>query len=215
MIQFTSVSKSFTIAEETTQIFKDFNLEIQDGEFVAIMGPSGSGKSTLLGLASGLISPDSGQVMIAGTDVSSLGDTDKVTKFRGANIAYIFQTFELIPTLTVRENIELPLDINQQIERAFSVEDILIRVGLTGKGNRYPDSLSGGERQRVAIARAFIAKLPYLYADEPTGNLDRINADRVMNLLEELHAETGNTILMITHDPVIAERADRTINIGE
>ncbi len=214
MIQFSNVYKSYTVAGETTEIFKDFSFQIKTGEFVAIMGPSGSGKSTLLGLASGLIAPDAGDIMIGSRSLTGLRGSEEITAFRGANIAYIFQTFELIPTLTVRENIELPLDINRSVERAYDLEEILARVGLTGKANRYPDSLSGGERQRVAIARAFVGKLPYLYADEPTGNLDRINADRIMSLLEELHSETGSTILMITHDPVVAARAGRTIKLG-
>jgi putative ABC transport system ATP-binding protein len=213
MIAFDQVTKSYTTGGETVTILKDFNLEIQTGEFVAIMGPSGSGKSTLLGLAGGIITPDSGSVKLGATELSALSDA-QATEFRGANIAYIFQSFELIATLTVRENIELPLDINQGVARAYSVDEILTRVGLSGKGDRYPDQLSGGERQRVAIARAFIGKFPYLYADEPTGNLDRANAERVMDLIAELHGETGNTILMITHDPLIGARADRVVEIG-
>jgi putative ABC transport system ATP-binding protein len=213
MIAFDQVTKSYTTGGETVTILKDFNLEIQTGEFVAIMGPSGSGKSTLLGLAGGIITPDTGSVKLGATELSALSDA-QATEFRGANIAYIFQSFELISTLTVRENIELPLDINQGVARAYSVDEILTRVGLSGKGDRYPDQLSGGERQRVAIARAFIGKFPYLYADEPTGNLDRANAERVMDLIAELHAETGNTILMITHDPLIGARADRVVEIG-
>jgi putative ABC transport system ATP-binding protein len=213
MIAFDQVTKSYTTGGETVTILKDFDLEIQTGEFVAIMGPSGSGKSTLLGLAGGIITPDSGSVKLGATELSTLSDA-QATEFRGANITYIFQSFELIATLTVRENIELPLDINQGVARAYSVDEILSRVGLIGKGDRYPDQLSGGERQRVAIARAFIGKFPYLYADEPTGNLDRANAERVMDLIAELHAETGNTILMITHDPLIGARADRVVEIG-
>jgi putative ABC transport system ATP-binding protein len=213
MIAFTGVTKSYTTGNEKITILNNFDLSIQSGEFVAIMGPSGSGKSTLLGLAGGIISPDSGTIEIGEVTLSSLRDTE-ATEFRGANIAYIFQSFELISTLTVRENIELPLDINKSVPRAYGVEDILARVGLTGKGDRYPDQLSGGERQRVAIARAFIGKFPYLYADEPTGNLDRTNAERVMDIIAELHAETGNTILMITHDPLIGARADRVVQIG-
>lgn len=213
MIAFDQVTKSYTTGGETVTILKDFDLEIQTGEFVAIMGPSGSGKSTLLGLAGGIITPDSGSVKLGEAELSALSDA-QATEFRGANIAYIFQSFELISTLTVRENIELPLDINQGVARAYSVDEILTRVGLSGKGDRYPDQLSGGERQRVAIARAFIGKFPYLYADEPTGNLDRANAERVMDLIAELHAETGNTILMITHDPLIGARADRVVEIG-
>jgi putative ABC transport system ATP-binding protein len=213
MIVFDQVTKSYTTGGETVTILKDFNLSVQTGEFVAIMGPSGSGKSTLLGLAGGIITPDSGSVSLGEVELSALRDA-RSTEFRGANIAYIFQSFELISTLTVRENIELPLDINQGVARAYSVDEILARVGLTGKGDRYPDQLSGGERQRVAIARAFIGKFPYLYADEPTGNLDRTNAERVMDLIAELHGETGNTILMITHDPLIGARADRVVEIG-
>ena len=132
MIVFDQVAKSYTTGGETVTIFNQFDLQVKTGEFVAIMGPSGSGKSTLLGLAGGIISPDTGSVNIGGTELSGMSDT-QATEFRGANIAYIFQSFELISTLTVRENIELPLDINRGVERAYNVDEVLARVGLSGK----------------------------------------------------------------------------------
>lgn len=139
---------------------------------------------------------------------------DAITAFRGSRIAFIFQAYELIPNLTVEENIDLPIDINH-IPRRFTTAEILERVGLTGKGARYPTELSGGEQQRVAVARAFVGQLPYLLADEPTGNLDRKNANRIMDLIDELHKEAGNTILMITHDPEVAGRADVVYELRE
>ncbi len=213
MIHLSYIAKSYTTGGEVVQIFSDLSLSIESGEFVAIMGPSGSGKSTLLGLISGLLAPDSGVVQIGSQDISKLSE-DATTRFRGKNISYIFQAYELVPSLTVEENIDLPIDISGS-PRRFEVTDILEKVGLTGKKNRYPGELSGGEKQRVAIARAFVSEVPYLLADEPTGNLDRTNALRVIDLLASLHKETKNTILMITHDREIAERADRILELRD
>jgi putative ABC transport system ATP-binding protein len=212
MIQLSHIEKSYNSGGERVEILKDFSLSVQSGEFIALMGPSGSGKSTILGLISGLLSPDSWEVQVGDFRFSGLSN-DQITAIRWSNIAYIFQSFELIPTLTVRENIELPLDINPGVPRRFSVEELLDRVGLTGKSERYPNALSGWEKQRVAIARAFIGSMPYLLADEPTGNLDRKTADTIMELIVQLHKETGNTIILITHDPVVAARADRIVSL--
>ena len=140
-------------------------------------------------------------------DITSLSK-DQMIEWRGQNIAFSFQAFELIPNLTAEENIDLVLDISHA-KRRYTTDIILEKVGLKGKGKRYPKELSGGEQQRLAIARAFVADVPYLFADEPTGNLDETNATRIMDLIDVLHQETGNTIVMITHDPDIAKRADR------
>lgn len=206
MIELKQLSKSYSSEEEIVEIFRDLNFAVPTGTFACVMGPSGSGKSTLLSLLSGLISPQKGSVVLDNTDLTNLSE-DAITQFRGKNIAFIFQAYELIPNLTVEENIDLPVDING-VSRRFTTAEILDRVWLAGKGKRYPTELSGWEQQRVAVARAFVANVPYLLADEPTGNLDRKNANRIMDLIDELHAETGNTILMITHDLEVAKRAD-------
>lgn len=170
------------------------------------MGASGAGKSTILSLIAGIISPECGSISLGETDITTL-TRDAMIQYRGKNIAFIFQAFELIPNLTVEENIDLVLDISHA-PRRYVTSEILEKVWLTGKWHRYPTELSGGEQQRVAIARAFVADVPYLLADEPTGNLDEGNASRVMDIIDILHKETGNTIVMITHDADIASRAD-------
>jgi putative ABC transport system ATP-binding protein len=199
------------------------------------MGASGAGKSSLISLIAGIISPDTGSIHLGDSvndhdfsipfptdtvhssrndrviDITTL-TRDEMIAYRGGHIAFIFQAFELIPNLTVTENIDLVLDISHA-PRRYETTEILERVGLTGKGSRYPTELSGGEQQRVAIARAFVADVPYLLADEPTGNLDEANADRIMQLISELHRETGNTIIMITHDRDIAAHADMTYRL--
>lgn len=207
MIRLVSVSKSFFSGEETVPVLSDASFTLPDGAFYAITGPSGSGKSTLLNIAAGLVVPDSGSAYFDDTDIAKL-DEDARTRFRGKNLAFVFQQFHLVPNLTVEENVELPLRLNG-LERRFDTEAILGRVGLSGKEKRYPFELSGGEQQRVAIARAFVGNVPYLLMDEPTGNLDRKNADRVMDLVSELRKETEISILAITHDPTVADRADR------
>ena len=175
------------------------------------MGASGAGKSTILSLIAGIISPDRGSIYLEQTDITTLS-RDEMIAYRGSHIAFIFQAFELIPNLTVTENIDLVLDISHA-PRRYETTEILERVGLTGKGSRYPTELSGGEEQRVAIARAFVADVPYLLADEPTGNLDEKNAEKIMQLIIELHRETHNTIIMITHDRNIASHADMTYRL--
>jgi putative ABC transport system ATP-binding protein len=167
----------------------------------------------LLNLASGLIVPDSGSVFFDDTDIAVL-DEDARTRFRGKNVAFVFQQFHLVPNLTVEENVELALSLNG-LKRRFDTEAILGRVGLLGKEKRYPFELSGGEQQRVGIARAFVGDVPYLFMDEPTGNLDKKNADRVMDLIGELRRETEVSILAITHDESVAARADKRFRVGE
>ncbi len=176
------------------------------------MGASGAGKSSLLSLIAGIITPDAGSIYLGERDITALS-RDEMTAFRGKHIAFIFQAFELIPNLTVSENIDLVLDISHA-ERRYETDEILEKVGLAGKGNRYPNELSGGEQQRVAIARAFVSRVPYLFADEPTGNLDERNAEKIMELIRALHEETGNTIIMITHDKGIASHADMVYRLS-
>jgi putative ABC transport system ATP-binding protein len=213
MIQLKNISKSYTSHGEKVTLFTDLDWEIQTGSFTALMGASGAGKSSLISLIAGIISPDSGSIHLGDTDIIELS-RDEMIAFRGQHIAFIFQAFELIPNLTVSENIDLVLDISHA-PRRYETTEILERVGLTNKWNRYPAELSGGEQQRVAIARAFVADVPYLFADEPTGNLDEKNAEKIMELITELHAETENTIIMITHDRDIAGYADMTYRLHE
>lgn len=213
MIRIHAVSKTFVSGDETVQVLKNANFILPDGAFYAVTGPSGSGKSTLLNLASGLVVPDFGNVFFDETDIAQM-DEDARTRFRGKHIAFVFQQFHLVPNLTVEQNVELPLQLNG-LERRFDTEAILGRVGLSGKEKRYPFELSGGEQQRVAIARAFVGHVPYLFMDEPTGNLDRKNADLVMDLIGELRHETEVSILAITHDDLVAARADVRFRVGD
>ena len=213
MIALQKISKSYNSHSEKVTLFTDLDWHIQTGSFTALMGASGAGKSSLISLIAGIISPDSGSIHLGHTDITTLS-RDEMIAYRGSHIAFIFQAFELIPNLTVTENIDLVLDISHA-PRRYTTDEILSRVGLESKGSRYPTELSGGEQQRVAIARAFVADVPYLLADEPTGNLDEVNAGRIMELITELHRETGNTIIMITHDRDIAGYADETYRLHD
>lgn len=206
MISLQDISKTYHTKNDTVTLFTGLEWQIEQGKFVALMWASGAGKSSVLSLIAGIIKPDNGKIFLGDTDITMLS-TDQMIEYRGKNIAFIFQAFELIPNLTVEENIDLVLDISHA-DRRYSTNDILEKVGLTGKGSRYPSELSGGEQQRVAIARAFVADVPYLLADEPTGNLDEANARKIMDLINVLHKETWNTIVMITHDSGIAKNAD-------
>ncbi len=206
MIHLKDISKSYTSHSETVTLFTHLDWTIESGSFVALMGASGAGKSTLLSLIAGILSPESGSILLGDTDITTL-TRDATIEYRGKHIAFIFQAFELIPNLTVEVNIDLVLDISHA-PRRYTTSEILDKVWLSGKWARYPHELSGGEQQRVAIARAFVADVPFLLADEPTGNLDEGNAGRIMDLIDILHQETKNTIIMITHDRDIANRAD-------
>ncbi len=207
MISLKNISKSYTTLDEKIQLFTNLDWTIESGDFIALMGASGAGKSTILSLVAGIIRPDEGRIILW-EDAITEYSPDDMTLYRGKNIAFIFQAFELIPNLTVEENIDIVLDISQA-KRRYTTEGILEKVWLKGKAMRYPNELSGGEQQRVAIARAFVADVPYLLADEPTGNLDEGNARKIMHLIEELHKETKNTIIMITHDRDIASHAKK------
>lgn len=207
MIQLKKITKSYTSNGETIILFTDLDWQIESGSYVALMGASGAGKSSLLSLIAGILSPDHGSIHLGKQDITRLSK-DEMIAYRGKHIAFIFQAFELIPNLTVKENIDLVLDISHA-KRRYETDEIIEKVGLAGKWSRYPGELSGGEQQRVAIARAFVADVPYLFADEPTGNLDEDNATKIMDLIDTLHSETENTIIMITHDLGIAQRADQ------
>ena len=191
------------------EILKGIDLSIPSGEFVAIMGASGSGKSTLLGLLAGLDTVTSGTVTLDGVDITGL-EEDELALVRGRKIGFVFQSYQLIPTLTAEENVLLPAELlgTGDLRRA---RELLTRVGLDGRLDHYPVQLSGGEQQRVALARAFMVSPPILLADEPTGNLDSANGQHVLDLLLDLNAREGTTLVLVTHDATLARYADRQI----
>ncbi len=198
-------------------VLKEVSLEVEAGGFLAIVGPSGCGKTTLLGLLAGLDLPSAGTVTLDGTDLSALSE-DGRARLRGEKIGFVFQTFQLIPTLTARENVEVPMELagdhGGYAEIAQRAGQLLERVGLAGREHHYPAQLSGGEQQRVAIARAFANRPALLLADEPTGNLDADTGARIIELLVELNRESGTTIVLATHDADLAARAKRTLRLA-
>lgn len=197
-------------------MLRGIDLDIQQGETVALRGRSGSGKSTLLNLISGIDAPDDGQVVVAGQDITELSENDR-TIFRRSHIGFIYQAFNLIPTLDVSDNLRLVLELNRvsKEETAQRIEQLLGAVGLLERAGSYPDILSGGEQQRVAIARALCHRPKVLIADEPTGNLDDKTAGRVLDLLENLVRENGHTMLVATHSVAVASRCDRIIELHD
>ena len=214
-IELKNVTKTFHAGEEEYSALTRVSLNINSGEFVAIMGPSGSGKSTLLSLIGGLSKASSGAVSIDDIDLGGLGP-NKLSDFRREYLGFVFQSFYLVPYLTALENVMLPLAIQPGLNgtaRSMALES-LSRVGMDSKSGRLPSQLSGGEQERIAIARAIVNKPPLILADEPTGNLDSKTGDKVLEMLEGLHAE-GRTIVMVTHSEENAKRAGRTIEIRD
>jgi putative ABC transport system ATP-binding protein len=197
------------------EILRGIDLAIPRGQFVAIMGPSGSGKSTLLGLLAGLDNATSGKILLDGDDITGLSE-DRMAEVRGRKIGFVFQSFQLIPTLTAEENVLLPAELaGAGTEVTSRARQLLNRVGLADRMDHYPVQLSGGEQQRVALARAFITRPPILLADEPTGNLDGKTGEQVLELLLELNRGEGATLIMVTHDPALAAHADRVITLRD
>jgi putative ABC transport system ATP-binding protein len=214
MIEVRALRKSLRTGSTVVEILKGIEFSVERGEFVAIMGASGSGKSTLLGLLAGLDDATSGSVTLNGTVISNLAE-DKLAQLRGKTIGFVFQSYQLIPTLTALENVLLPYELNDEtgnrhagLERARS---LLASVGLSARGDHYPVQLSGGEQQRVALARAFMLRPPIVLADEPTGNLDSANGQHILDLLLRLNRAEGTTLVLVTHDPALAEHAGRRI----
>lgn len=210
------VVKSYGDGENLTQVLKGIDLTIERGEMVAIMGPSGSGKSTLLGCLSGLDTVTGGRVLINGTDITNLNE-NALASVRNRNIGFVFQTFNLIGTLTAQENVELPILLNGQskVDPAKRARELLDLVGLAHRRKHRPAQMSGGEQQRVAVARALANDPEVIFGDEPTGNLDSRNGEAVMALLTDLKQRTGKTLILVTHDPKIAARCDRTVHIQD
>ena len=215
IIEVVELTRSIATPTHRVDILRGINIAIPRGQFVAIMGPSGSGKSTLLGLLAGLDTATSGKILLDGTDITGLSE-DRMAEVRGRKIGFVFQSFQLIPTLTAEENVMLPAELagagGDIVERC---QELLRRVGLTERMDHYPVQLSGGEQQRVALARAFITKPPILLADEPTGNLDGVNGRAILELLLELNQREGTTLVLVTHDAELASFADRVITLRD
>ncbi len=207
-----NLGKSYGKKEVKVDALKHINIEINKGEFVAIIGPSGSGKSTMLHLLGGLERASSGSIKVNGVDIGKLSDK-KLAEYRRKEVGFVFQQFNLIPVLNVKENIELPLMLgNENIDEAY-INDIIDVLGLSDRKNHLPSQLSGGQQQRVAIGRALAIKPSIILADEPTGNLDSKTTEEVMVLLKESIRNYNQTLIVITHDRNIASKADRIINI--
>ena len=214
MITVEGLRKSIRNGTRTVDILKGLDFTVPKGQFAAIMGSSGSGKSTLLGLLAGLDTPSAGNVYLNGTAISYLPE-DKLAKVRGRTIGFVFQSYQLIPTLTALENVLLPHELNSDSQDSNAgmdrARELLTNVGLEDRLDHYPVQLSGGEQQRVALARAFILQPPIVLADEPTGNLDSTNGAHVLELLLNLNRREGTTLVLVTHDPVLASYANRRI----
>lgn len=209
-----NLTKEFDSGAHHLTVLRDVTFEIAQGEFIAVVGPSGSGKTTLLGLLAGLDTPTRGQVILDGTDITSLSE-DARARLRGEKVGFVFQTFQLIPTLTALENVQVPLELRGERNAETRALDLLGRVGLADRVEHHPTQLSGGEQQRVALARAFANRPRILFADEPTGNLDGATGERIVALLEELNHEAGSTIVLVTHDVALAERSRRLIRLRD
>jgi putative ABC transport system ATP-binding protein len=210
------VSKEYRRDEIHIPVLSDLDLEVEEGEFLALMGPSGSGKTTLLNLIAGLDRPNQGEVIVGGADLAQMSDA-QVTRWRANHVGFIFQLYNLIPVLTAFENVELPLLLTRlsRRRRRENVRTALRIVGLEGREDHFPRQLSGGQEQRVAIARAFVTDPYLLVADEPTGDLDRKSASEILELLVQLNREFQKTIVMVTHDPLAAQRAGRILRLDK
>lgn len=214
LVRVNGVHKYFTRGSERIDVLKGVNIEIPQGDFVALMGPSGSGKTTLLNLLGGLDAPSSGAVEVGGTNIAALSG-GQLSRWRAHHIGFVFQLYNLLPVLTAERNVDLPLLLTNlsKAERKKRVAIALNVVGLAERAKHYPRQLSGGQEQRVGIARAIVTDPTLLLADEPTGDLDRKSGDEILDLLAALNEKHGKTIVMVTHDPRAAERAKRTLHL--
>jgi putative ABC transport system ATP-binding protein len=214
LIRVRGLNKTYSRGGEKIQVLQGLNLDVDKGDFVAFMGPSGSGKTTLLNLLGGLDVPSAGSITVDGDEITHMSGS-KLTQWRARHVGFIFQMYNLIPVLTAFQNVELPLLLTKlsKADRRRHVETALGVVGLTDRMKHYPRQLSGGQEQRVTIARAIVSDPTFLLCDEPTGDLDRKSADEIMALIDELVGKYGKTVLMVTHDPVVAARAHTTLHL--
>lgn len=211
-----NISKSYWRDSQEIPVLSNISFDIPDGEFLALMGPSGSGKTTLLNLIAGIDKPTRGTITVAGTDISTLNESE-LAKWRSRNVGFIFQFYNLLPVLTAFENVELPLLLSN-LSKKERKERAIFSLQVVGLGDRiqhYPKQLSGGQEQRVAIARAIVSDPTILVADEPTGDLDKVSAEEILKLLDRLNTEFKKTIVMVTHDPRAAERAHKSRHLDK
>jgi putative ABC transport system ATP-binding protein len=213
MLRCDALTKTYRSGGRELTVLNDISFTVEPGGFVAVVGPSGSGKTTLLGLLAGLDRPTSGTVHLDGADLTTL-DGDALARLRGGKVGFVFQSFQLIPTLTARENVQVPLELRGEAA-ADRATELLERVGLADRADHYPAQLSGGEQQRVALARAFSSRPKVLFADEPTGNLDARTGAGIIDLMTELNRDLGTTLVLVTHDLDLAGRARRTIRLAD
>jgi putative ABC transport system ATP-binding protein len=215
MIEVRDLTKTFFSGAQQIEILKGINLSVKKGEVVAIEGPSGSGKSTFLGLLAGFDSPTRGSIRIDGEEITEL-DEDRLALLRGRKLGFVFQSYNLIPTLTAEENVMLPMELlGESKDPQDRARELLAAVGLDRRFTHYPAQLSGGEQQRVAIARAFACSPAILLADEPTGNLDSVTGDRVLEMLLKLNRSQGATLVLVTHDPALSKLTDRIVRLRD
>jgi putative ABC transport system ATP-binding protein len=214
LVSIRSVSKYYVRGDQVIPVLVGIDLDVNAGDYIALMGPSGSGKSTLLNLISGIDKQSAGEIRVAGVDIAQLSDAE-LALWRASHVGFIFQFYNLMPVLTAFGNVELPLQLTSlsRSERRERVETALALVGLSDRATHRPNELSGGQQQRVAIARALIADPTLIVADEPTGDLDRTTAEEILGLLERLNDELGKTIIMVTHDPKAAEKAHWMVHL--
>ena len=216
LVKARGLGKTYSRGGEQIHVLQALNLDVEQGEFVAFMGPSGSGKTTLLNLLGGLDVPSAGSITVAGDEITNMSRS-KLTEWRARHVGFVFQMYNLIPVLTAFQNVELPLLLTKlsKAQRKQHVETALNVVGLGDRIHHFPRQLSGGQEQRVTIARAIVSDPTFLLCDEPTGDLDRKSADEIMELILRLVKEYKKTVLMVTHDPVVAQRADVTLHLDK
>ena len=212
ILEISNLEKSYTSGSKKLTVLEDINFSITERQTFAIVGPSGSGKTTLLGLCAGLDKPDSGSVVLNGTELSSLSEDERAV-LRNKYVGFVFQDFQLLPTLTALENVAVPLELQGSKNAYIKAKELLIKVGLGDRGDHYPSQLSGGEQQRIALARAFANDPKILFADEPTGNLDAETGEKVVKLLFELNKELGTTLVLVTHDMELAKKTQNILTI--
>ena len=214
MLQCRSLSRTYRSGGRELTVLKDITFNLEPGGFLAILGPSGSGKTTLLGLLAGLDRPSTGSVYLDGQELGALSE-DQRARVRGEKVGFVFQAFQLIPTLTAQENVQVPMELRGDKGAEARARELLARVGLSGREHHYPSQLSGGEQQRVALARGFSIHPKVLFADEPTGNLDARTGATIIDLMVELNRDMGTTLVLVTHDLDLAARARRTIRLSD